>query len=1713
MPYDQEEEDTGLLGKLKAFYYKVEDKYYALLDNLHDKGVDLYKYFVEPIESRGIPSFPVAIALILLVLGGIFFVASSSFIPSSATVTVHVAGAENSTIPVTIVVDGTDFATKNTVNGVVTFENVPTNKQAVVKISKDGFVPVNQRISFSGAATSVNVRLNSLTPTTVDFLVTVISAATNSPVRGAVVNFQSLSTGVQGSVETQPDGTAVLKLDSLDTVLSLNVQAENFEDAQRSVQANDGQVTIQLTEVNGDRDNGGDQSIKGTVIVRVTDSQGNLVNARVELFQDGTSTPLAEDLVESGVARFPEVASIGTSVYVKVIPQSDNLSQYTTNSSEITADEELEFSVQLLSITAGAGQKISITVNNDASAEIPAANVLIFASDSNRQIASGVTDDNGRVELNLASNIALEDIYVAITADGFLPLISTVANRDSTFMLVAFAAGNNVKFDAEVLNADLTPASGAHIELQDAAGRLYGIFALTGPDGKATFEGIPTDVSLRLFATLDSATGQSDVFEVAFSENEERVITFTLTRPVGAIRVFAKDLVDSNPVANSHVTAFVDSQGGQAVSNCTTNSEGSCLLEGVWANRDIYLVASGDGFESYLSDKVFVSPDQTKQLNVFLLAQAFRDQTIINLVSLVDDKGRDILNAPAIEKGRMYTAKFAASFANGSNRQGIFLRVGEEQSTANDPIVIKAFSFTPSAIGNPVATHSTTYNAGSECTNDLLNSDVNSEGKKWVQVDYNGISGVVELTARVFVKPTADPSKDKLAFHYRAFAVQNGKFARAPFDEELKLERRSQGKDECYATTIDKEFGLVEGSNVCNDDGSACITIYFTSSQQLQPVGSPFISTINRPFTLNYEVRSFGAVEGSSAYVKISSTTPLATLSDYSGDGTATFNDDDTSSRVLLVEAKELYTGSINAVGAIPADFVPFTVEFGDARGAIATHSRSFAVIQGTGALSITQLTPSEFEVGKAKDLKITIKTSSGSPVTDATLSFEEESGSPFDGDVPAQITGDSTTNNGENGIYVMKRIRTVAPGTFVVTASRDRFVPVTEEITSKVSLFFEFDQPDFISLSCNSTQLRVTNNLDVELTADIYVDPACVVVNGPGLTQVSAQGGQNGTLEYRLPNFKPGRTRVLTLIPNSRESCQIEISSTDPRTGTRSLDAPIQIENSCTSTSTNGNTTANGIIYINGNVFQPPRLIIDTFSNMFYGSYQPTNLYDPRFPDAASYLSPPMGGYAQTYQRMGLTDQYGNPVQQYAAAPGQYGAVGVPRSAALGTDPFAQNQYGAFGQQNAYGANGMNGQNSVGMYNGQFGSSGYPDASSGGMFDISRMNAQMNWTVAWVNQDPIPHAFTCVDRSGNAVITVPSIAPGEVYTKIISRPGLYKCTLENTNTGTVKIKSMCPKKGAVYYTRLITRCMLRKAAGDSGLFDGGKEHSAKVAASAKTMFTAFGNSMQVGQNEDKQTKVKCQSEGGGASCTLFITPLVPRNGFGFAVRSTSGAPDFTIRLKGTGSIDSSCFTYEELDKSTSYRSLLSPVVSGISAIGLTSAPQYKTYAIKFNEKGNCVKLRPKEDASGKVNFEARIWDPVNNKFVATESAYADFELASNSNLNNRYKLKLIIQPTLLLDGRFLFTTIPTTVGANNLFYRTEGGDFKEPGFVLNNLAEEVDIFKNLDDGSSAEAWKALPNSIGIMDGTEVSDSGKLQTLSSLQNGFYLGTYGGGTTG
>src|SRR3989344_5821480 len=132
----------GALDSVKEFYYKLEDKYYDILDSLDAKGVPVYK-IVDPIEAAGFPSFPIVSLLLLIILFGAIYFAGSAFFPQVSNVEFAVQDKEGRAIEgasIVVSVAEETFGPKFTLsNGKVKFEKLPKDKEISLEVTKSDY--------------------------------------------------------------------------------------------------------------------------------------------------------------------------------------------------------------------------------------------------------------------------------------------------------------------------------------------------------------------------------------------------------------------------------------------------------------------------------------------------------------------------------------------------------------------------------------------------------------------------------------------------------------------------------------------------------------------------------------------------------------------------------------------------------------------------------------------------------------------------------------------------------------------------------------------------------------------------------------------------------------------------------------------------------------------------------------------------------------------------------------------------------------------------------------------------------------------------------------------------------------------------------------------------------------------------------------------------------------------------------------------------------------------------------------------------------------------------------------------------------------------------------------------------------------------------------------------------------------------------------------
>lgn len=121
-------------GFLLRAYFSVENGYYNFMDFLEKLRIPVYEFFVHPIENRRVPSFPVFVLILLMI---IFLLAGLAFKnPGQAlSLTLSVSGPQNAQVSV---FQGPASLTRTVSQGSFYVFNV-SKGEVLIKTSSNGF--------------------------------------------------------------------------------------------------------------------------------------------------------------------------------------------------------------------------------------------------------------------------------------------------------------------------------------------------------------------------------------------------------------------------------------------------------------------------------------------------------------------------------------------------------------------------------------------------------------------------------------------------------------------------------------------------------------------------------------------------------------------------------------------------------------------------------------------------------------------------------------------------------------------------------------------------------------------------------------------------------------------------------------------------------------------------------------------------------------------------------------------------------------------------------------------------------------------------------------------------------------------------------------------------------------------------------------------------------------------------------------------------------------------------------------------------------------------------------------------------------------------------------------------------------------------------------------------------------------------------------------
>ncbi|MDP3741853.1 MAG: carboxypeptidase-like regulatory domain-containing protein, partial [Candidatus Micrarchaeota archaeon] len=587
---------------LKEIYYKIEDKYYGLIEWLANNGLN-FKPLVQAIETKGIPSLPLFTALLLIIVGGAYLYTNPAMLQgisgSTNSLTIRVQTASNEPLAdalVAITGVNVDQSSITAADGTVSFTGISPGVRLRISVSKDGFSAVSREL-ISGASLPPFILRTGGDGDQVTLLVVTTEG---SPIGQAQVSY--IVNGEARDTQTSSQGVAQLSV-AIGTPVSITVNAQGFETATQSFTPDSPgyqqQITLASSSLgsiedfgslagrsqrvpspNDDEETDEARSINladdGTVTVNVANStSGGIQGATVALFNNADHSQLGTGTTNvNGTAVFRDIAT-GIQAYVAV----DADGYVSQVSPPRVTQSTTTFSVSMTVVSNLTSTNLTITFTDDAgTTTFSGLDFALFQFDSttglSQRLPSSPATGSSRTR-TLVNLPAGETVYLSAYT------LNHVRYASETFTLTAgtmpFQANLTKKtidnavdvrvslvdfYNDPVLRGTVTPylSSNNHVLYPNVSTASAGVFIL---------KNIPVATSILVKATNTSFFGEASITVSLDNTN----VTVRLLPTTSEVKLNALDVFDNHAISDASFTVSYTNAGQSVVlGGCGSNS-------------------------------------------------------------------------------------------------------------------------------------------------------------------------------------------------------------------------------------------------------------------------------------------------------------------------------------------------------------------------------------------------------------------------------------------------------------------------------------------------------------------------------------------------------------------------------------------------------------------------------------------------------------------------------------------------------------------------------------------------------------------------------------------------------------------------------------------------------------------------------------------------------------------------------------------------------------------------------------------------------------------------------------------------------------------------------------------------------------------------------------------------------------------------------------
>jgi len=598
-----------LMNPLLKLYFAIEGAYYKFLDFLQKLGVPVYKFFVSPLEERGVPSFPVFVLIVLVVLSGLVFL----FSPKASVAT-------------------TGFVVEVLSNG------APVENASVRFLGAGG--------SFLGSGLTDNAGM---------------VVFNGSGVLSVVVS----KNGFQESHKVVSGSFTIISLNASQTGFPVNSNTSNTNtsNANFSVNLNEsgGGFSFAVASNGGSPPVGSGVSVVFTLTVNLL-CDNNSVDGVVSVYDNNTNALIAQSSTSDGSVVFDNSnsnLSVGEVVYFSVS------GGWFLNNSPVLSLQSGANSVNLNVWNVSSGVSSGVlnssflrVLNSSDNSSVGGASVWILNLNG-RVVLTGFTGSDGVFNFSVPSG----GYYALITASGFVNGVVQVFQAPVS-LNVYLSPAASCSLTVSVFDENGNPAYNGSVSVFEV---VNGFSYLLSPFqtvnlGSAVFTGLPVNVSVVVKASVGDQVGSNSTF---LSEGYNNVSVFVFSN-FGFLNVTAFDFLSGVSLNFNASVEFTEGLLGNKTVSCSGGA-GGCLLS-VEADRNWVVSVSTPG---YFTGSAFfnVGVGSVTNLSVPLVSLNAGESVVLTKVSRYgasDNVSKLLFNTP-------YTACFNVHGRSDSRASGFYV--------------------------------------------------------------------------------------------------------------------------------------------------------------------------------------------------------------------------------------------------------------------------------------------------------------------------------------------------------------------------------------------------------------------------------------------------------------------------------------------------------------------------------------------------------------------------------------------------------------------------------------------------------------------------------------------------------------------------------------------------------------------------------------------------------------------------------------------------------------------------------------------------------------------------------------------------------------------------------------------------------------------------------------------------------------------------------